>query len=206
MNDHRPYHHGNLRNALIEAGIALLQEGGSADLDLREVARRVGVSRTAPYRHFPDKHALLVAIAAAGFTELQSRLLAASEQVPAPLDARLLALGRAYAHFGLERPAHIREMFSGLLSPRTAYPELYAASKGCFELLYVVFIEGQAAGLLQPSEDPLRQAFAAWSMLHGLTMLLVEKQMLFAEGDPQVVEDMIALCVRAVWQGLEPGT
>ncbi len=116
----KPYHHGDLRRALISAGIELLGEGGASALDLRKVARKAGVSHTAPYRHFEDKRALVAAIAEEGFGRLTERLKNAVSGVAPGL--QLLALTRAYVDFALTEPALMREMFSGLTIDRMAYP------------------------------------------------------------------------------------
>src|SRR5689334_17108440 len=108
----KPYHHGDLRRALIAAGIDLLAEGGATALDLRKVARRAGVSHAAPYRHFEDKRALLAAIAEEGFVRLAEQIHnAVSAAQP---DSQLLATASCYINFALSEPALAREMFSGL--------------------------------------------------------------------------------------------
>ena len=107
------YHHGDLRRALVEAALQLLAEGGTEALGLRELARRVGVSASAPYRHFRDKQALIQAVAAAGFEMFLEAVEGAKAGV-AP-EEQLGAMAEAYVHFALRYPRLYRLMFSSAL-------------------------------------------------------------------------------------------
>jgi AcrR family transcriptional regulator len=198
----RGYHHGDLRNALIIAGRAILAEEGSAGLDLRKVARRAGVSHAAPYRHFPDKQALLVAIAEDGFQELYRQLAAAQSQAERAAIAQLGAIGRAYLAFALDRPAHMREMFSGLTLERQAHPSLYAASKQSFGLLTATIAAGQASGEIRAC-DPTELAITIWSLIHGVTMLLLERQIAM-DADAADVGGLIQGALQQLYNGLRP--
>jgi AcrR family transcriptional regulator len=198
----RGYHHGDLRNALIIAGRAILAEEGSAGLDLRKVARRAGVSHAPPYRHFPDKQALLVAIAEDGFQELYRQLAAAQSQAERAAIAQLGAIGRAYLAFALDRPAHMREMFSGLTLERQAHPSLYAASKQSFGLLTATIAAGQASGEIRAG-DPTELAITIWSLIHGVTMLLLERQIAM-DADAADVGGLIQGALQQLYNGLRP--
>src|SRR5260221_12784058 len=109
----KAYHHGDLRNALIQAGLELLSEGGAQELDLRKVARRAGVSHAAPYRHFADKQALIAAINEEGFYWLTERIQATLRVVPAEPFEQLLGVALAYVRFAQEHPCFMSELFSG---------------------------------------------------------------------------------------------
>src|ERR1700735_4788679 len=111
----RPYHHGNLGPALVEAALALLEETQDWAFSLREVARRAGVSHNAPYKHFPEKRDLLAAVAARGFEALAERTLSALEGLT-DARARLLACGQAFVARGVTNPALYRLMFSAALT------------------------------------------------------------------------------------------
>jgi AcrR family transcriptional regulator len=198
----RGYHHGDLRNALIIAGRAILAEEGSAGLDLRKVARRAGVSHAAPYRHFPDKQALLVAIAEDGFQELYRQLASAQSQAERAAIAQLGAIGRAYLAFALDRPAHMREMFSGLTLERQAHPSLYAASKQSFGLLIATIAAGQASGEIRAG-DPTELAITIWSLIHGVTMLLLERQIAM-DANVADVGGLIHSALQQLYNGLRP--
>lgn len=144
----KPYHHGDLRAALLDAADALLEAG---EVSLREAARRAGVSPAAAYRHFADKEALLAALAARHFGEFAAALAGAD----------FAGKGVAYVRFALERPGRFRLMFGPLLKRAAAHPELRAASDAAFERLTA------AAG----GRDA---AIRAWAMVHGLAHLLLD--------------------------------
>ncbi len=126
--DTRPYHHGDLRRALIEAALALVTEEQDWAFSLREVARRAGVSHNAPYNHFPEKRDLLGAVAAAGFEALRERMRTAVAGVTSP-PAALLASAKAYVNAGVENPALYRLMFGPALAATNGSP-LGAAKLG----------------------------------------------------------------------------
>lgn len=179
------YHHGNLRAALVEAALAQL-ERSAAQISLRQLARSVGVSVNAAYRHFTDKDALLEAVAAAGFRSfsLQQRTAAAGLTDG---DDALLALGHAYVQFAREHPALFRLMFAHREPERTVVRELEQASQEAFQGL----IAAVAASLRLPPEDPLTltAAIQAWALVHGLSHLLLERQL---EHFPRSADQLIA--------------
>jgi AcrR family transcriptional regulator len=158
------YHHGALRSALIAAARALLDEGGPEAVGVREAARRVGVTPTATYRHFRDKEALLAAVAAEGFREFGAAL-AATESAADPLPA----MGAAYVDFALAQPGMFRLMFSPLLAARAANPELRAAAEAAFDAL-----RGGVRARGGAGEGGDAAAVAAWSLVHGLSHLILD--------------------------------
>ena len=127
------YQHGNLREALVQAGLKLLTDGGVAGLSLRAAAQLAGVSHAAPYRHFKDKDALVAAVAEQGFRLLSATMRAEMERAGEVAGAgaastrdRLRALGRGYLRFATEHPAYLQVIFGGVLSkdspPRSCRP------------------------------------------------------------------------------------
>ena len=160
------YHHGNLREALVEAATALLREGGAEALTLRGAARRAGVSAMAPYRHFADKEALLAAVAAFGFALLAARL-AEADTVPDPADA-LTAQGTAYVRFACEEPALFRLMF-GATQP-AGHCDLHAAADAAYAVL------ARRVASLAGEDEREDLTLACWSLVHGLASLLVDGQ------------------------------
>jgi len=169
------YHHGALRPALIAAARALLDEGGPDSVGLREAARRVGVSATATYRHFKDKDALLAALAVEGFREF-GVALAASESASEPLPA----MGAAYIDFALAKPGMFRLMFSPLLSARRDDEELQTAANAAFATL------NRGVGTLAaapPNAQIPAAAIAAWSLVHGLSHLILDGVLPRAEAE-----------------------
>ncbi len=168
----RNYHHGDLRAALIAAGLQLLTERTADDIGLREVARAVGVSATAVYRHFPDKASLLRALAAEGLAKLAEAQRLAFDQAGGGI-AGFDATGRAYVRFALDHPALFRLIFSNppggdpLDSDPDDVPE-------AFRLL-----RDNAASIAPPGAGPDQVklvALRAWTSVHGLALLLLDGQ------------------------------
>jgi AcrR family transcriptional regulator len=171
------YHHGDLRNSLIRAALALVAERGVEGFSLREAARTVGVSASACYRHFADREELLAAVAHEGLDTLseEMRTAAATHDGPSPFDAvnRFWAYAAAYLHFALAHPAHFRVMHSipksehsrDLMLPRT--PAVLA--QAAMEALV-------AAGVVAP-EAAGRALLAIWTSVHGLAQLAVAGQL-----------------------------
>jgi AcrR family transcriptional regulator len=197
----KSYHHGDLRNALIQAGLALLAEEGVSGLDLRKVARRAGVSHNAPYRHFADKQALWAAIAELGFHQLTVQIQAALANSAEDPGAQLTAIARSYIVFACENPALMREMFSGLTIDRFAYPTLYSASKAPFTITVDVIQRGQTGEVIVVG-DPVYLTVVAWSLMHGLAMLLIENQIPEARENDDVVEELLQRCMQQLYDGL----
>ena len=115
----RPYHHGNLRRALLDEALATIRAEGVDGLTLREIGARLGVSRTALYRHFADKRALLAAVATEGFRTLRQQLVAAWEEGGRGR-AAFEAMGVAYVRFAVANPSHYRVMFGGFVDPKAS--------------------------------------------------------------------------------------
>ena len=169
----RPYHHGALREALVEAAAALAAEKGIAALSLREAARRAGVSQAAPYHYFSDKSALLAAVATEGFRLFDESQAAAYNQAPPDPVERLQALGAAYVRFALEKPHYFRVMFRPHLVEHAKYPALHEVSRRAFERVVQSTRDARMAhGHDDP--DPLPAATLMWSVPHGLAMLFLE--------------------------------
>lgn len=151
------YHHRDLRPALLRTAARLLEKEGAAGLSLRELARRAGVSHNAPYRHFPDREALLAALAAEGFGRLGEALAQASGR----------AMGEAYVRFALEHPQLFRLMFGGHLA-LARHRALAEAAGRPYQALVEAF-RGQPSIAV-----PEMAAAAAWSLVHGLAHLLLD--------------------------------
>ncbi len=165
----KKYHHGDLRDGLIEAGMRMLEGRKSKDLGLREVAREVGVSATAVYRHFPDKQALLRAVAARGFAMMGALQVEAATGRTGR--AAFVAVGEAYVRFALRYPAVFRLMFSSA-PPRDLF------TMPLEELsLPLRLLRGQVATTLPPElGEPAQKiaAIRAWALVHGLAVLALD--------------------------------
>ena len=168
----KPYHHGDLHQQILCAASALLEESNIGSLSLRAVAKKVGVSHTAPYRHFKDKESLLAGIAGLGFDELTSQMELAVAAHPNDPAAQLQEAGHRYVKLALKCPQCTQLMFGGILPCDDTYPELTASGDLAFESLRVIIREGQARGVFRQGDVELL-ALAAWSGIHGLTLLLI---------------------------------
>ncbi|HAI33906.1 MAG TPA: TetR family transcriptional regulator, partial [Alcanivorax sp.] len=174
------YHHGDLRRALVDEALVLLAESGDGGFSLRELARRVGVTANASYRHFANKDALLQALAAEGFRRLSAAQREAEAQVEG--DETLLAGGRSYIRFAHANPALFRLMFS-VIPPHRRDDELREASRAAFETLRQAVARGWPGG--EPDPDSVtRAALRAWALVHGLGQLLLDGQLDWLEEDP----------------------
>jgi AcrR family transcriptional regulator len=199
------YHHGDLRRALIDTALAMVTEEAAWNFTLREVARRAGVSHAAPYNHFEDKSALLAEVAALGFQSLRQTLEAAARAQPRSARQAFAGIAAAYVRFGVEHPAHYRLMFGAELAEQARYPALQAASDATFAVLTGVLERGQASG--QVRRGAVRdQALAAWSLVHGLTTLLIDQRVSFLGVSPSDAERHARQAAMALFEGLRAKT
>jgi AcrR family transcriptional regulator len=169
------YHHGDLKNALIKAGIRILSKEGLGGLSLRRVAKKAGVSHTAPYAHFADKQALIAAISTEGYHQLYEQLTAAVETNQGNQQNMLVEVGWAYVQFALKDPELFKIMFSGVIEQEKDYPDFREISQKNFQLLVGIVKTYQETGLLAPEPVDL-VAVRLWSLVHGFIMLLLEGQ------------------------------
>ena len=195
-----PYHHGDLRRALIDTALAMVTEEGTWTFTLREVARRAGVSHAAPYNHFADKAALLAEVAALGFQALRREMETAARR-PRSSRQALVGIATAYVRFGVEHPAHYRLMFGPELAEKERYPALQQASDATFAALTSVLERGQAAGQVRPG-SVRDQALAAWSLVHGLTTLLIDQRLSFLGVSTGEAERQAKSAGAALFEGL----
>ncbi|MFN4112415.1 MAG: TetR/AcrR family transcriptional regulator [Sphingomonadaceae bacterium] len=186
------YHHGALREALIEAGLAALEQGEvSGDISLRALARSVGVSPTAVYRHFPDKRALLATLAAEGLNRLGDAQAKAAD-VAGGGPAGFSATGRTYVRFALAHPALFRLMFS------QGNPEDFEHRQEDRARDLLTRMSRDLAG------DPVeaeRLAMQAWAIAHGIAMLMLDGRFPADEGLIDRLLDAEVLFVRRPGQG-----
>lgn len=167
------YHHGQLRRALLDAALDLVKESGPRGLTLRGVARRAGVSPSAPYRHFADKEALLAAVAAEGFAALALKLDEVSEELEDPLE-RVLLLGTSYVRFATQNSARYRVMFGQEIPDRSEHPELDEVARRVFGHLESAVADAHREGSIAGDERSV--TLLAWSLVHGLSSLILDGQ------------------------------
>jgi AcrR family transcriptional regulator len=220
MKQPKPYHHGNLREALLEAALRLISEVGSTAFTLREVARRAGVSHNAPYRHFRDRDELMAAVSTEGYGELTRTMREAAKQESSSL-ARLKRAGLAYVKFALRRPEHFTVMFDAPASKtseklcfnpskmKVKYPEAAEAAEQSFRTLMDFVAACQQEGVL-PAGDTKQLALLAWSMVHGIAKLATTGRFPFSSKNEvlrfaeYVIDSSLPTVTRAATSTLNP--
>lgn len=199
----RPYHHGRLRQALLDAALEIVAERGPAALSIRETASRAGVSHAAPKRHFATVTELHCAVAQDGYRRLREHLLARAAEEPGATPLRTLALlGVAYVEFAVANTGHFRAMFHSAVSPASSR-SLSDAAGAAFGVLVDAIARCQRADEVR--DGPPRQlALGAWSIVHGLAILAVDHQL---ADRGFTTEDPVALAADVTQQlyfGLRP--
>lgn len=196
------YHHHDLRDAMIRVAQDLLESQGPGNWTVRAAARIAGVSSGAPYRHFADKDALLAAVAARGFDELKQEIDTRVARAASSSLARFQALGEAYVSFALARPARYSIMFGRTVVDPKAHPNLKEAADRTFATLASEVTQAQESGMLRSDCSPDELAAAAWSMIHGLSDLLLSGRLSgISSADPLT---MMAQVGRMMFEGLLP--
>jgi AcrR family transcriptional regulator len=195
----RPYHHGNLRRALLDEALATIRTEGVDGLTLREIGARVGVSRTALYRHFADKRALLTAVAIEGFRMLRQQLVTAWEE-GGRNRAAFQAMGVAYIRFAVANPSHYRVMFGSFVDPKDREPELDAEAAGAFQALVDALAALQRDAVVL-GDDTVLMARFVWSVVHGMAMLGIDGQL----REPSGIEELMRYALKWLRTGIEAG-
>ena len=191
----RSYHHGNLRRALLDEALTTIRDRGVDGLTLREIGARLGVSRTALYRHFADKSALLTAVATEGFRMLREQLVSSWESGKGPSEQR--SMGAAYIRFALTNPSHYRVMFSRFVDAEPRDPELATESAAAFQTLVDSIAELQRKELLR-ADDPVLMARHVWALVHGVAMLAIDGQVC----EPGEIEELTRYSLERLRTGI----
>jgi AcrR family transcriptional regulator len=192
------YHHGDLRKALIEIATDLLAEDGVQALSLRKIAQKAGVSHNAPYMHFTDKEAVLVAIAEEGFrlltVEVESAIANANTT-----RSQLIAASNAYVNFALGHPDHVQVMFRSV--DQTKYPSLVETSQTSLNRLFELVKSGQENGELN-SGDTQAMTKAIWAMVHGISAISIAYKTSIMPSIKSSSEDITSMFVSFLLDGL----
>jgi AcrR family transcriptional regulator len=171
----KTYHHGNLKEALITAGLDILSKKGMESLSLRNVAKQIGVSHTAPYNHFHDKQDLLAAISSAGHKQFHLVLLETFEKFKNNPTELMTEIAWAYLQFALQNPDKFKLMFSSALEEEQKHPEFEEITQKTINLIEEIIRFCQSSGTLEEG-NVYNIAINLWSSVHGFTMLVLENQ------------------------------
>ena len=183
------YHHGDLERALVDAAVDMIRTEGVQAFTLRSVGARVGVSRTALYRHFDDKTALLARVASEGFRRLHAALAQAVATASQEHADPLQAMAAAYVRFAAGNPSHYQTMFGGFLPDWSRYPDLIEHGNAALDILADTIRSEQERGAIAPG-DPIELAEITWSLSHGIATLGMARHL---ARTPASVEELAVL-------------
>lgn len=194
------YHHGDLRPALVDAALTLIQRQGLDALTMRAVARKAKVSHMAAYHHFADKAALVAAVAEEGFRALRREMIERIARVPDNPRARLRESGIAYVVFAVKNPNLFRVMFGPLTADASRHPGLGEAASAAFDELLGLVRGSQES---KSTDDATRQiGVTAWALVHGLAMLCIDGQLGPEAATPEHAERFAYMATGGLFQGL----
>jgi AcrR family transcriptional regulator len=191
----RRYHHGDLSRSLLQEALRTIEKGGVAALTLRAVGEKLGVSRTALYRHFADKSALVAAVATEGFRTLRLKTQEAWDTHGGGRKG-FEAMGEAYVRFAVDHPSHYRVMFGGHVRTATSDSDLAKEGAGAFQVLVDAIVSQQKQGRVR-RDNPLALAQYIWANVHGIAMLAIDGQL------KQPIEDVIRFANERMRTGIE---
>ena len=194
------YHHGDLRGALVRAAEQLLEMHGAAGLSLREAAKLAGVSHAAPYRHFRSKSQLLEAVAKAGFERLTASIETVRDDYPGDPVKQLMAAGQSYVEWAIANPQRTRLMYGGMMKSASIPDDLYESAESAYQAIYQVMDEGRRLNIFA-GDDTDTMVVSAWSLVHGLTMLLLGSSKLDPAG-PDDVKELVHTICRTILYGI----
>ena len=193
----KTYHHGDLKNALIEAGADILAKDGVSGLSLRKVAQKAGVSHTAPYAHFADKQALIAAISTDGYRRLYEALAATTQQYADDPARQLIEGAWAYVQFALNDTDHFKITLSGAIEKEKDYPAFVEISQQSFALVVQIVEACQQAKVLKRGPTDLI-AVGVWSLIHGFVSLILEDQISHTVLERYALRDMLILTLNQI--------
>ena len=199
MSKKRTYHHDNLRQKIIDEALSSIEQNSIVSLSLRNIARSLGISHNAPYRHFPDKESLLVEIATRGFTQLHQELQQAYDHSPIDARQRLDNIGVAYIEYAINNKTYYQVMFSDRQLICDKYPDLAKISQAAFEVLLNAIKAGQDSQIFIP-ENTLKLARICWSTTHGVSTLAIDNQ--FGVANDSEILDLAKVATATLSRGL----
>lgn len=193
------YHHGHLREALIDEACQQIEQEGAIALNLSKLAQKIGVSQPAVYRHFPNKQALAISVALRGFKQLAEALQKTTQNVEIDSFEGIKAIAKAYVEFGINHREIARLMFS--MKERVTEPELQNASKAAAVTLFRIVETAKRCDRLR-NNDVEQAVRIIWATIHGLAMLLMDEQIPSVSQSPDKLSEYIEATARALYTGL----
>ena len=193
----KKYHHGDLKNALIKAGVEILSKEGAGGLSLRKVAKRASVSHSAPYAHFKDRQSLIAAISTEGFKRLYAKLDAAVLPYASDPKRQLVEGAWAYVQFAINNTDIFKIMFSGVLEKEKDYPSFVESSRKTFERVVDIVRACQNVGVLR-SAPPEIIAVSVWGQVHGIISLVLEGQISHTVLDHFTIRDIVLFAINQI--------
>lgn len=179
------YHHGDLREAILTETLAMIKADESHLIGFRELARRLDVSRTAPYRHFESVEELLAVVAEEGYQKFIIYLEGVTEKPGLEKGERFVQLGEAYVNFALDNPAHYRLLFDQRFFADEKFKPIQTLANKAFNLLKQTSSQCLATG--SSTADKILLANLAWASVHGLSTLLMNGQMIPVKNRKQFI-------------------
>jgi AcrR family transcriptional regulator len=195
------YHHGDLERALVAAAAEIVREKGVDALTLRGVGDYLGVSRTALYRHFEDKSALLARLAAVGFQGLSTALQGAIDSAQTSGREPLQEMAGAYVRYAISNPSHYRVMFGRAIDNWERYPDLVTAGQAAFALLFNTVVQSQQEGKIVAG-DPHRLSQIIWSIVHGIAALGMDGHLAQDQPEPDELGSLAEYAARCMKEGI----
>lgn len=199
MKGKETYHHGDLEQKIVEEALSWIEKENIVSLSLRGIARNLGVSHNAPYRHFPDKESLLIEIASRGFERLHQALQKASDEHTDSAQKRLEAIGVAYIEYAVQNQAYYRVMFCDRKKELQLCSALQEVAYKAFAVLLNAIKTGQAKEVFI-EEKTEQLARVCWSLVHGVSMLAIDGQLMISDADS--ILELAQIATKTVSQGL----
>jgi AcrR family transcriptional regulator len=199
------YHHPALEHALVDAAIRTIRDHGIDALTLRDIGSQLGVSRTAIYRHFEDKSALLARVALEGFRIFRHALQSAVDEARTRGANPITEMGSAYVGFALANQSHYKTMFSGAFGSWEQYPDLTTEADSAFAVLLSTITEEQAAFQIAANHDPMQLAHIFWAGVHGVATLGMTGHLGPDEESSAKLEELSRLQSQILLAGVRPG-
>ncbi|PJZ70796.1 TetR family transcriptional regulator [Leptospira perolatii] len=196
------YHHGDLKKALLDASLQILKDEGYKGISLRKVANLAGVSQSAPYRHYPDLESLYADIAEEGFRMLADRQRSLQAKYAKNPLLLFRESGVSYVEFALEFPDLFRVMYGNQIESHLNYESLVRTEDESFQIIVEIIQSCKDAGIIK-TDDVRLSAMSAWTMVHGIAVLLSGKQVMFRSVDLKKARKITKDLIHYLYNGMK---